>query len=747
MLQRIAKLLRIQPPVIDNRGLLWASGATVPTLGSDGYQTGCIFAHTDGGDGTSLYVNEGSVTSCDFTAVDTAPGEDAGQIIFSTTATAPLIDINGSYDDQFIETGTYSSEADNGIVLSSTNTRPVSFLFDDSGSDLTGGNYRAVLSRILLTVDQSACTINAIRGQLKMLDLVDVATGIYAPVQGYLEMAGTHVIKADATFSCFSASMEIGTSMTVNNDGEAAGIHVETTGAGTITNNGTCAGILIDKATGAADWPVGVRVLNSTTGLSVHSSTVGLNFTGVTSTCIYVTGVGTTTSHVIDVVDAYAGKVIETGSYSSSASKGVTLVAANNRPVSFLFDDAGSALAGGDYRAVLSRIYLSVDHTNAATLNAMRAQIVVADDKDISNAGSVTSPFTAYFELAGTANRNVDGHVACMRAALEEGASGTTTIDINLCGVEATLNSTRTYAGSGYLAAYAANISGGTSLWQYGVYLESDAILTAGIYLGSTAAGILAAGTIPTVLSVQHVGTTSSHVIDMIDAYTGMVIETGSFSSSASKGITLSASNTRPVSILCDDGGAAMTGNIRGLLSRTVVAANHTGALSLASITGQAKLVGDVDFDGDYLCGLHGYLEIAGTSNFGLNEVRHAGCAVRARVEVAGSIEVETAGTYLAGVFAELNTTGAYTVTETGVLAAFVAASTDQRNDLWGSALYIDGADNALGFNAADASYTNGIKAVTKTPTGNTSHSIRVDIGGTPGYIPVYDDEAFNADD
>lgn len=51
------------------KGVLDAYGDTVPSDGADGYLTGCLFRHTDGGAGTSLYVNEGSVTSADFNAV------------------------------------------------------------------------------------------------------------------------------------------------------------------------------------------------------------------------------------------------------------------------------------------------------------------------------------------------------------------------------------------------------------------------------------------------------------------------------------------------------------------------------------------------------------------------------------------------------------------------------------------------------------------------------------------------------
>ncbi len=47
---------------------LFVYGNTVPTDAASGYGIGCIFIHTNGGDGTALYVNEGPTTSCDFNA-------------------------------------------------------------------------------------------------------------------------------------------------------------------------------------------------------------------------------------------------------------------------------------------------------------------------------------------------------------------------------------------------------------------------------------------------------------------------------------------------------------------------------------------------------------------------------------------------------------------------------------------------------------------------------------------------------
>ena len=66
MLSRIASLLKVQAPTPYVTGLLRAYGTTVPSNGTAGYETGCLFAHTDGGAGTAVYVNEGTVASCAF---------------------------------------------------------------------------------------------------------------------------------------------------------------------------------------------------------------------------------------------------------------------------------------------------------------------------------------------------------------------------------------------------------------------------------------------------------------------------------------------------------------------------------------------------------------------------------------------------------------------------------------------------------------------------------------------------------
>ena len=162
-------------------------------------------------------------------------------------------------------------------------------------------------SRLLLTVDQDGASIRALQGQMKLADGVDVSTGIYTAVQGYVELMGDHSAETGATFSMFDASLEIasGKTLTVDSGGEACGLHVETTGTGTINNNGTCAAILVSNASGAPDWPVGIAIAGScTTGISIGAASTGLAITGATSNAISISGAPSTAAISITAAEA-----------------------------------------------------------------------------------------------------------------------------------------------------------------------------------------------------------------------------------------------------------------------------------------------------------------------------------------------------------------------------------------------------------------------------------------------------------
>lgn len=54
---------------IPGEGKVLCRGTSVPTDNTAGYAKGCLFQKTNGGVGTTLYVNEGTNLLCDFNTV------------------------------------------------------------------------------------------------------------------------------------------------------------------------------------------------------------------------------------------------------------------------------------------------------------------------------------------------------------------------------------------------------------------------------------------------------------------------------------------------------------------------------------------------------------------------------------------------------------------------------------------------------------------------------------------------------
>ena len=198
------------------------------------------------------------------------------------STSAHVIDMADGFLGSFVETGTYSSAADKGITLSDSNTRPVSFLFDDSAAALTGNN-RAVLSRVYLATDQgSGGTIVSIQGQLKIADNENFTAGRFCGVDGYMEFGGTSSIGSGSYVSAMNARVDVAASktVTVSSGGYLCGIHVHTTGTGTLTSTGSSYGIYINDQGTVDDWKVGIGIANSTTGVDIGAWTTAVNFSG-----------------------------------------------------------------------------------------------------------------------------------------------------------------------------------------------------------------------------------------------------------------------------------------------------------------------------------------------------------------------------------------------------------------------------------------------------------------------------------
>ncbi|GAI58058.1 unnamed protein product, partial [marine sediment metagenome] len=213
---------------------------------------------------------------------------------------------------------------------------------------------------------------------------------------------------------------------------------------------------------------------------------------------------------------------------------------------------------------------------------------------------------------------------------------------------------------------------------------------------GDCTNGIHASGVIPTILSVQDVGDDASHIIDVKDAYLGMVIETGTYGTEDT-GVTLTSSNVKPASFLFDDSDATLGGgSYRPLLSRVYLAHTQSGeSIALRSIRGQLTCADLVNFDiesgqWNMINAVEGYIQLLGTHVIGLNT--RLAC-VHATLEVATSLTV-TSGGYVAGVFAEnaMTTDSSQTA---GWPVAFLADTLDSQHtatqEPWATGLFLVG--------------------------------------------------------
>jgi hypothetical protein len=61
-------------------------GTVSVTDGGAGYAKGCFYVKTDGSGGTTLYINEGSTSSCDFNALQSANSGIAGSVQYAEVA-------------------------------------------------------------------------------------------------------------------------------------------------------------------------------------------------------------------------------------------------------------------------------------------------------------------------------------------------------------------------------------------------------------------------------------------------------------------------------------------------------------------------------------------------------------------------------------------------------------------------------------------------------------------------------------
>ncbi len=258
-----------------------------------------------------------------------------------------------------IHLGAQANVHGSGITLSSTIGGAIRSFADDGNANV-GASVRNIQARTLLDATQTGGTIRSIQGQLKLVDGVGLGTGVYTGVQGYIELMGDHTIASAGKFSCFDASVEIasGKTLTVASGAFFAGVKIETTGAGTISNSGTCAALLVDNPSGAPAWPVGIQLTDCcTTGISIGNTTTGIAVTGTATTGILVSGACT---DGIKVSGACTSAQIECSGTAVLASGEQAIYVnhpAETTATNGIWITLKSTVASGDLTGIRSRCY------------------------------------------------------------------------------------------------------------------------------------------------------------------------------------------------------------------------------------------------------------------------------------------------------------------------------------------------------------------------------------------------------
>lgn len=222
--------------------------------------------------------------------------------------------------------------------------------------------------------------------------------------------------------------------------------------------------------------------------------TDGVQFSGACTNYINFNNVGSTAATALHFKDAYLGMVIETGTYSSVHSTGITLDATNCRPVSFLFDDNDAALGGGCYRPVLSRVFLDADQDQGIALHCIRGQLVVKADVNLniaSNYWDAMDSVDGYVQILGETDIGALTRVSCVHATMQITGNMTVTSGGRIAGFFAEMASitavtvTKPYPVGLLIDKLDPLHLASQRTWETGIYIVDGSCVT-GIKIGLT---------------------------------------------------------------------------------------------------------------------------------------------------------------------------------------------------------------------------------------------------------------------
>lgn len=170
--------------------------------------------------------------------------------------------------------GTLSSTEQTGYTLTSSHPNVLAVFADDGDATLGDAVYGTILARTMLFNAVTAGTVRSVVGQLKLADEADLGPGVFAGVQGYIELYDDADVKSGGKVWGVDASIEAPTSgiLTVDSGGICAGLHAELTGAGQATQSsgGILAGLYVDEQITTGQWGYGIYIADGAAATGIY---------------------------------------------------------------------------------------------------------------------------------------------------------------------------------------------------------------------------------------------------------------------------------------------------------------------------------------------------------------------------------------------------------------------------------------------------------------------------------------------
>lgn len=363
-------------------------GTSIPANGTAGYSIGCYYVLSTGnGAGSTVYINEGSITSSLFNPLNVSGGGSGGGLSIPFTETDSITTTGTSVGDS--ATALTLGAVFKGTVATGVFTTGGS-VFNAAMNAVTAGNgFVATTTGVYTGTGISLLTANsATTGVINVVSATGLTTGsafsgtvgtalttgavfnaaMGAATSGAALKVATTGVYTDSTTGIVSItanSLTTGNIFKVSATGQTSGVLTSITGGGANVTTG----ILLDLEMGAATAGTGLKVLTSgvfagSNNLALFSATAATTTTGIVSiqgtgltsgSGLLVTGGGTNTTATGKAIEIAMGaatagiglSVTTTGVYATGSAGLINAVANSATTTTGLVQVSATGLTSG----------------------------------------------------------------------------------------------------------------------------------------------------------------------------------------------------------------------------------------------------------------------------------------------------------------------------------------------------------------------------------------------------------------